>query len=130
MGMAGDKESISSTILWISVRTLINIILIFILVEGFVSAYHFSYKLFSDLPYQPASRNTMNVVITEGESAMELAEMLEQSGVVESKYLFMARVYIGKYDSRIQAGTYTLGLGMSLDEICKQICGLQSEGAS
>lgn len=130
MDMAGDKEQISSAILWISVRTLINIILVFFLVEGFVTAYHFSYKLFSDFPYSAGSQNTMNITISQGESAMEVADVLEGNRIVESKYLFLARVYLGKFNSRIQAGTYTLGPGMSPEEICKEICGIQSEAAS
>lgn len=130
MDMVRDKENISSTILWISVRTLMNVILAFILVEGFVSAYHFSYKLFSDVPYVAASQDTMSITIAEGASAVDVAELLQQSGIVESKYLFLARVYIGKYDNQIRTGTYILGPGMSPDGICRQICGIQSEDAS
>lgn len=126
--MTGDKNSISGTILRISLRTLVNAILVFILVEGFVGAYYFSYKLFADYPYVATSQSVSKITISEGQSARDIAFMLEQSGIVEDQYLFLARAYLGKYNSRIQAGTYTLGPGMSPEEICKRICGLQSEG--
>lgn len=128
--MTRDKESISSIILQISLRTLVNVILVFVLVEGFVTTYHFSYKLFADFAYAAASQETINITIADGDTAKDVAVVLEQNGVVESRYLFLARAYLGKYNNRIQAGTYTVGPGMTPDEICKTICGLQSEGST
>lgn len=124
--MTGDKNSISSTILRVSLRTLINAILVFILVEGFIGAYYFSYKLFADFPYMAASHDVSNITISEGQSAKDVGALLEECGIVEDQYLFLARAYLGKYNNRIQAGTYTLGPGMTPDEICRKICGLQS----
>lgn len=125
--MTGDNNSISGTILRISLRTLVNVILVFILLEGFTGAYYFSYKLFADYPYVAASKNMLKITISEGESAKDVAVLLEESGIVENRYMFMARAYLGKYNNRIQAGTYTIGPGMSPDEICRRICGIQSE---
>ena len=125
--MTGDKKSVSSTILSISVRTLINVLLVLFLVEGFSNAYLFSNKLFLDVPYIATSSDTSNVTIESGTSVQQLAETLDSLGIVDSKYLFLARVYIGDYRSKIQAGTYVLGPGMSPDEICRKICGIQSE---
>lgn len=128
--MTRDKDNISSTILQISLRTLINVILVFMLVEGFVMTYHFSYKLFADFSYAPSSKQTVNITIASGDTARDVAVVLEQNRVVESRYLFFARVYLGKYNSRIKVGTYTVGPAMTPDEICKLICGLQSEGSA
>ena len=125
--MTGDKKSVSSTILSISVRALINVMLILVLVEGFSNAYHFTHKLFSDYPYVAASSETIRVTIEEGSSVQQVAEMLDELGIVDGKYLFMARVYIGDYRDKMKAGTYMLGPGMTPDEICKEICNIQSE---
>lgn len=122
-----DKKSISSTILSISLRTLVNVCILLFLVEGFVNSYHFSQKLFADYPYVAASSEKMEVIIAKGSDAMQIAEMLEEKGIVDSRYLFLARVYIGGYRDKILAGSYSLGPGMSPDEICREICGLQSE---
>ena len=125
--MTGDKRSISSTILSISVRTLINVLLVLFLVEGFTEAYRFSSKLFMDIPYKAATSDTVNVTIKDGMDAQQLAGALTDLGIVEGKALFLARVYIGGYADKIQAGVYQLGPGMSPDEICREICGMQSE---
>lgn len=125
--MTGENENIWSTILRFSLRTLINIILLFVLVEAFVVAYQYSYKLFSDLPYLAASQDVTTIVIEQGQTTKDIALILEQSGIVENQYLFLARAYLGKYNNKIQAGTYTLGPGMTLEEICRKLCGIQSE---
>lgn len=125
--MTRDKESVSNTILWISLRTFVNVALLFILIEGFILGYQFSYKLFGDYPYEAATQTTMNITIEQGSSISEIANILDGNGIVDGKYLFMARVYLGKYDKRIKSGTYKLGPGMSPDEICQTICGVQSE---
>lgn len=128
--MTGDKDNIANTILRLSLRTLVNMILVFCLVEGFVVAHRFSYELFADYPYIAASKDVMSITIDEGSSTRDIAKQLEQAGIVKNQYLFLARSYLGKYSNRIQAGTYTLGPGMSPDEICRRLCGVESGGAT
>lgn len=128
--MAKDNENAYSVILGVCIRTLINVVFLFLLVEGFTYSYHFSYKLFADLPTAAASSDMKNITIDAGSSAKDVAFLLEANGIVDDKYIFVARAYLGKYNNKIQAGTYTLGPGMTPDEICRMICGIQSEETS
>ncbi|MCI8508237.1 MAG: endolytic transglycosylase MltG [Lachnospiraceae bacterium] len=128
--MLKDKESVTSIIFFMSIRTLINAALLLVLVEGFVLSYRFSYKVFADIPYIAASADMKSITIEPGTEVKDIAALLDDFGIVEGKYQFLARVYLGKYDDRIVAGTYTLGPGMTPDEICRRICGLQSGDAS
>ena len=122
-----NNDSIGKVILGIAVHTLINILFLFGLVEGFTYSYHFSYKLFADIPYVAASSNTMHITIDDGLDARQVAKILDANGLVDGEYLILARMYLGKYNSRIQSGTYTLSPGMTPDEICRCICGMQVE---
>lgn len=126
--MAEDKNSVSKTLLWVSVNTLFNMLLLFILVESFFAAYSFSYKLFADMPCEAISGTLTDITINEGMTIRELASVLESNHIVESEEMFLARVYIGKYSDRIKSGTYSLSPTMTPDEICKTICREQSEG--
>ena len=128
--MAKDNENTYLAVLGACIRTLINIVFIFLLVEGYINAYHFSYKLFADLPAAAASQSVVNVTISEGSSAKDVSFLLENSGVVEDQYLFLARVYLGRYHAKIKAGTYSLGPAMTPDEICRVICGMKNEEVS
>ena len=122
-----ETDKISKVILQISLRTLMNVVLLFILVEGFVYTYQFSYKVFADVPYMPASSDTVTITIESGSTAKQVADIMEGSRLVEDDKLILARLYLGKYNKKIIAGTYTLSPAMSADAICKKICGIQSE---
>jgi len=128
--MIREKSNISFTILQICIRIVINFVLIFVLVQGFATTYDFSYRLFMDIPYKAASADLQEVTIVDGSSASDVAVLLEEKGIVESRYMFLARAYIGKYQDDIIAGMYMLGPGMSPETICKKICGIQSEETS
>lgn len=125
-----ENDKISKVILQISLRTLMNVILLFILVEGFVYTYQFTYKVFADVPYMPASSDTVTITIESGSTAKQVASIMEGSGLVGDDKLILARLYLGKYNKKIIAGTYTLSPAMSADAICKKICGIQSEETS
>ena len=111
-------------------RTMINCIFVFGIYEGFVYSYIFSYKLFADIPYKPATSEMINITIEPGSNAVEVAKMLDELDIVDGEYLVLARMYLGKYNSKIQQGTYRLGPAMTPDEICRAICGIQSEESS
>lgn len=125
-----EKENIYGRIFSVCFHFLLNLAFVYCLVQGYTYSYHFSYTLFGDLPKSVVKMADTTVVIEEGKGAKEVASLLEQSGIVESKYLFMARAYIGKYNNKIVAGKYILNSNMSPDTICKVICGMQSEGTS
>lgn len=125
-----ENDKISKVILQISLRTLMNVVLLFILVEGFAYTYQFSYKVFADVPHIPASSDTVTITIEPGSTAKQVANIMEGSGLVEDDKLILARLYLGKYNKKIIAGTYTLSPAMSTDAICKKICGIQSEETS
>lgn len=109
---------------------MLNVLLVLIVVEGVTSVYFFSFKLFADHPYVATSSETMTVTIEAGNDVNMIGTVLEEMRIVDNRYLFIARAYLGKYNDKIQPGTYVLGPGMSPEEICKKICGVQSEEAT
>lgn len=125
-----NKEDKFKIIIGFVLRTMINILFVLGIIEGFVYSYHFSYQLFADVPYKPVAEETMDITIESGSSATDVAKLLSQFDIVESEYLVLARIYLGKYNNKIQAGTYRLGPAMTPDQICRCICGIQSEEAS
>lgn len=128
--MTKDNENAYGVVLGICIRTLVNIVFVLLLVEGFTYSYHFSYKVFADLPMVAASSEVKEIAIGEGSSAKDVSVLLETNGVIEDKYIFLVRAYLGKYNNKIIAGTYSLSPSMTPDEICRMICGMQSEETS
>lgn len=124
------NKSVAGTLLWGSLRALVNVTIVFLLVEGFLSSYQFSYQVFGDYPYAAGNATPMTITIEEGQSASDIADILYENRVVEGKYLFLARVYLGKYANRMQAGSHQVSAAMSPNEICKELCGIKSEASS
>lgn len=123
----GNRDELWKAIMGVSIRTFVNFLLVLVIIEGFIYSYHFSYKLFADVAYKPATSESIVVAIPEGSNARSVASIMEDSGVVENKYMMLARLYLGRYNTRIMAGSYTLTPSMTPDEICRLICGIQNE---
>ncbi len=60
---------------------------------------------------------TVTVTIPEGTSSTKIAEILKENDVIESKYLFLARLAISKYNGKLQYGTFKFDTNDSLGEI-------------
>ena len=73
-----ENDKISKVILQISLRTLMNVVLLFILVEGFVYTYQFSYKVFADVPYMPASSHTVTITIESGSCLLYTSDAADE----------------------------------------------------
>lgn len=125
--MLNEKNSVLGTVLGISVRFIIDLMIIFLMYEMLVYSYTFSYSLFTDAPYLAGNTNNITITIEPEQSVFDMAEILYENRIVENKYLFVARAYVGKYNTKLRAGKYTLNSTMSPDTICRKMCGIQSE---
>ncbi len=65
--------------------------------------------------------NTITVNIPEGATITQIADILHDAGVVDSKIAFRLKVKLSKYDNKLNWGTYTLDTGMSLTDVVKQL---------
>lgn len=128
--MLNEKNSVLRSVLEICIRTILNLLMIFLLYESLVQAYSFSYTLFSDTPYMAGQNSLITVTIEDGMSAKDVAEVLYENKVIGDPYIFVARAYIGKYANRMKSGSYAVNSMMSPDELCKAFCGIQSEEES
>ena len=69
---------------------------------------------------------TITVAIPEGTSSTRIAEILKENDVIESKYVFLARLALSKYNGKLQYGTFKFDSNDSLGEI---ITTLATKGA-
>ncbi len=128
--MLNEKNSVLRSVLNICIRTIWNLLMIFLLYESLVQAYSFSYTLFSDTPYMVGQNSLVTITLEEGMSAKEIAEVLYDNRIIGDPKLFIARAYIGKYANRMKAGSYAVNSMMSPEDLCKTFCGIQSEETS
>ncbi|MBR5809511.1 MAG: endolytic transglycosylase MltG [Clostridia bacterium] len=60
---------------------------------------------------------TVTVTIPEGTSSTKIAQILKENDVIESKYFFLARLRLSKYNGKLQYGTFKFDTNDSLGEI-------------
>jgi len=60
---------------------------------------------------------TVTVTIPEGTTSTRIAEILKENDVIESKYFFLARLRLSKYNGKLQYGTFKFDTNDSLGEI-------------
>lgn len=61
----------------------------------------------------------VTVTVPEGASSIKIAEILKEEDVIESKYLFLARLKLSKYSTKLQYGTFEFDKSDSYGEIIK-----------
>lgn len=128
--MLNEKNSVLSAVLGICVRTIVNLLVVFLLYESLVQSYSFSYMLFADVPYMSGQNSMVTITIDEGVSTWEIARLLYDNKIINDQYIFIARAYLGKYSNRMKAGSYAVDSTMSPETLCKIFCGIQSEESS
>ena len=111
-------------------QVLVNVIIVLLVIQIFSVAYNFFYKVFTDNSLNPMSRQEIEFVIKPDTSTVEVVDSLVEAGVIQDKYVMIAKIYLSSYHGKIMPGTYTLSPAMTQDEIMKEITGNNEEEES
>ena len=110
-----------------SVGLLINVVLVYLVIKIFAFSFDFTYSIFGDVAKDPISREYVVVEIPPDSSVLQIGEALEESGIIDNKYAFFAKVKIKNYGSKIIPGKYGLSPAMNYDKILTIICHIEEE---
>ncbi len=80
-------------------------------------AYDYGYNIYNQSPASEYDTRTVTISVTESMSVMDIAELLENRGIVDDKYLFWLQERFSEYHGMIAAGTYELSPSQKADEI-------------
>lgn len=99
------------------VLIIISSIILIILIGGLSSYLYISSAL---KPVNPKSEEEINVEIPLGSSSSEIANILEEKGIIKDKRVFRFFIKFKNY-SGFQAGDYTLSPSLTLHEIVEEL---------
>ncbi len=108
-------------------RALINVVIILLVIQAFMASYNFFYRVFTDTSADPSDLTEIQFVIPPDSSTVEIVDMLVEEGLVEDKYVMLAKVYLSSYHGKMLPGTYTLSKSMTQTEILKIVTGADDE---
>ncbi len=80
-------------------------------------AYRYGYNIYNQVPASPYDTRTVTVSVTNSMSVMDIAELLENRGIIEDKLLFYLQERFSEYHGLIAPGTYVLSPSQTADEI-------------
>ena len=92
-----------------------------------VGAYEFGYQVFADTPVDEGSGRTVSVVVYEGQGSKEIAELLEQKGLIKDANVFYLQEQLSDYKGLIKAGAYELSTSMKGEEMLEILCGVDEQ---
>lgn len=105
----------------------VNLLIVFLILQLFNYAFNFTYDMFAQVSFHPGDKTEVTVVILPDSSVKEIVEVLDEAGVIENKYVLMAKIYLGKYHSQLMPGTYQVSPSMTYDDILVVISGEAEE---
>lgn len=81
------------------------------------TAYEFGYKVFADEPVSASGGRTITVGIAESASVKDIAQMLQEKGLIEDARLFVVQELLSAYHGEILPGIYDLSTSMTAEEM-------------
>jgi UPF0755 protein len=99
----------------IFLNVLFYVIVIFVIIKAAKFASTFAYQVFGSVPVTKGVGQEKELIVTSGESTMQVANDLQTKGLIVNRYTFYVRAKLGKVN--IKPGTYTISTSMDYDAI-------------
>ncbi len=80
-------------------------------------AYDFGYRVFADEPVSSSGGRTITVRIAEDASLKDIAQMLEEKGLIEDSKLFIVQEMLSAHHGKILPGIYDLSTDMKAEQM-------------
>lgn len=117
-------RSISDFIIGLAWRVLLAAVIVFLLLQGVTRAYSYGHGLLYEHAMEAEPGTDVSFVISTGETRKEIAENLEEAGLIDNRQAFLLQSRLYKAD--FEPGEYSLNTSMTAEEIIKY---LTEEGA-
>lgn len=117
-------RSISDFIIGLAWRVLLAAVIVFLLLQGVTRAYSYGHGLLYEHAMEAEPGTDVSFVISTGDTRREIAENLEEAGLIDNRQAFLLQSRLYKAD--FEPGEYSLNTSMTAEEIIKY---LTEEGA-
>lgn len=98
------------------------VVIVILLVQGAAKAYDFGHAVFMDesMTSKEDARD-VTITIAEGDSVLDIGNMLERRGLIQDAYVFWAQSYCYEAGRKLVPGSYDLTTDMNAKEIMNAI---------
>ena len=99
------------------IKAIVLVIVIMFVFRAATSAYDFGYKVFADKPISQSEGRSITVGVAEDADIGDVAQMLEEKGLIEDARLFRVQELLSGYHNKILPGIYDLSTSMTAEEM-------------
>lgn len=112
-----NAKYLIGTVLETVIKVAILAAVVVFVFRGASQAYDFGYRVFADEPVSVSGGRTITVGIADGASVKEIAQMLEEKGLIEDANLFIVQELLSAYHGEILPGIYDLSTDMTAEQM-------------
>lgn len=112
-------KNTSKSILSITIRSAVYLVLLVLLVVLGRKGYRFGEKIFSEQGYEKSPGTDIVVTISPEDSKMDVAEKMVENGLAGNKMVFYIQSLL--YEGKYIPGTYTLNSSASAEDIIEYL---------
>lgn len=120
------KRIIGSIVLFI-LKAVLVLFIIFGLYQFGQYAFDFGHQLYSGQGLSAPPGKDVAVVVQDGATVSQIADMLERQGLIKDALVFRVQEKLSKYAGQIQAGSYVLNSSMSGEELLAVLSGNEED---
>ncbi len=121
-----NSKQVGYGIISVIVKIVIAIVVIMLLYHYAGMAYTYGYQVFNQTPVNINSTRTVTVVVNDGDSVTDVANTLENQGLINDVKLFKLQERFSNYHGMIAPGSYELSASMTPEQMLEIMAG-QSE---
>lgn len=124
-----SASKIVMRIVSISFSVLIFIVVVYGLYQAGLQSYSYGYRIFTEPAVSSGNGRDRLVNIKNSMDASDIAQLLENKGLIRDKWLFVLQLKLLEYEDRLVPGYYTLNTSMTAREMMEVMSGAQEEAA-
>lgn len=92
-------------------------------------AYYFGHSLYDNAAMSDPPGKDVVVVLPEGSTVRQAAELLEARGLIKDPYVFLVQERLSRYHGQMQAGNYVLNTSQNAQEMLAILSGHKEDVA-
>lgn len=114
-----DMNTVTGTIMGVSCKVLLYVLVFFLLYLGVTRGYGYGHEIFAPTPAASPPGADYEIVVGEGDSVSEVGKLLEDSGLIKDKNIFVLQAKL--YEYSVYPGTYTLNSSENSKDMLKKL---------
>lgn len=124
---AHNVKQVAYSFIGTVIRLVILAVALFAIYKAGLKAYDFGYRIFTEEPMSAPPGREVAVTIVQGDSLMDVCNLLEEKGLVKDAKLTFIQKKVSVYNADVKPGFYTLTTAMTADEMFEVIAGIEGE---